>query len=83
MMAVTAIPQAAGITGILTAAGLTADEVHAWFAEPRRELKDLTPGAMLELAAVEGAGAAQLVLELVKADAARIAADRVRWEGTA
>jgi hypothetical protein len=64
-------PQAAGITGILTAAGLRSAEVHAWFRQPRRELGELAPADLVELReTVPSAG--RLLLELAKADARRI-----------
>lgn len=65
------IPQAAGITGILSAAGLTAAEVHSWFSQPRRELRGLTPGVMLGIARVAPT-AASVVLELARRDAAEL-----------
>jgi hypothetical protein len=64
-------PQAAGITGILTAAGLGSSEIHGWFRMPRRELGDLSPAAALEL----GGEHATPVLDLARSDAASIAAD--------
>lgn len=66
------IPQAAGITGVLTGAGLTDAEVHAWFGQPRRELAGLTPGVAATLAP----GGGEAVLELARADAAAITRDR-------
>lgn len=64
------IPQAAGITGILTEAGLPDDQVHAWFARPRRELAGLTPGVAATLP-----GGGDTVLDLARADALAISAD--------
>lgn len=66
------IPQAAGITGILSAAGLTDAEVHAWFGQPRRELAGLTPGVAATLAP----GGGESVLELARADAVAVSRDR-------
>lgn len=78
----TAIPQAAGIIHTLTAAGLPADQVHAWFAQPRRELAGLTPGVMLALARAFP-GAAQRVLDLADCDARDFAATLpAGWEGS-
>lgn len=86
------IPQAAGITGILTAAGMPASTVHDWFHRPRRELAWLTPAILLT---EEGAAAGRRVLELARDDAAAALFDspafRVtvigaacdhRWRGT-
>jgi hypothetical protein len=68
------IAQATGITGILTAAGLGSSEIRHWFATPRRELRDLSPAAVLELG---GATAGRLVLALAQADAIDIRATRL------
>ena len=64
----TGIPQAAGITGTLTAAGLSEDEIRRWFAQPRRELGGFTPGAALALFPAAGSS----VLELARRDAAEL-----------
>lgn len=69
-MILTEIPQAAGITGILTAAGLTSGEVHEWFHRARPELAGLTPA--LALMTVNGRGAGQLVLAVARADASEL-----------
>jgi hypothetical protein len=59
------IPQALGITGVLTAAGMSSADVHAWFARPHRELDYVSPGALLK--AVPTAG--QAVLDVARRDA--------------
>lgn len=66
------IPQAAGITGMLTAAGLGEREVSYWFDRPRPELGGLTPSA---LAAAQPLcpSYGQVLLDLAKDDAAEIA----------
>jgi hypothetical protein len=62
------IPQAAGITGILTAAGLGSSEVHEWFHTRRDELVGLTPAlALMTIVAPPNIG--RIVLSLAQADA--------------
>lgn len=71
------IPQAAGITGILTAAGLGAAEVHAWFGQPRRELAGLAPAAVLAVRElIPGSSAGRVLLELAQADARNLRRER-------
>jgi hypothetical protein len=62
------IPQAAGITGILTAAGLCSGEVHEWFHTRRDELVGLTPALAL-MTIVAPPNIARTVLALAQADA--------------
>lgn len=69
------IAQSAGITGILTAAGMDDGAIHHWFGSPRRELNDLSPLQMLELAP-NTPGCQTMVLELARADAAAAVRDR-------
>ena len=68
------IPQAAGIVGLLTAAGLGSAEVHHWFGCPRVELAGLTPGVVLSLAEDLVPGARAAVIELAEQDAVALAA---------
>lgn len=76
------IPQAAGITGALTAAGMTSGEVHAWFTRPRQELAGLRPAFVLESPA-SFPGGGDRMLELARRDAAQLdAALPARWEGS-
>lgn len=60
------IPQVAGITGILCAAGLEPSQVHAWFHRRRGELAGLSPALVLM---TEGRRPGQVVLALARADA--------------
>lgn len=60
------IPQAAGITGLLTAAGLPPAAVHDWFHRSRDELGGLTPA--LTLMVVGGPAPGRRVLALAQAD---------------
>lgn len=91
-MTLAEIPQAAGITGVLSAAGMDKGAVHDWFHRPRRELAWLTPALALT---ETGAPSAGRVLELARSDAAAAVAEapafRVtvigaacehRWRGT-
>jgi hypothetical protein len=72
----TVIPQAAEVVWRqLTAVGLGPEQIRWWFDQPRRELSDLSPAVILDLAA-EFTGAAQTVLELARADAEAIRVDR-------
>lgn len=68
-------PDAAGITGLLSAAGLGEHEVHHWFSTPRRELDWLTPRNLLRLRSIDPL-VGRTVLELVKADIAALKADQ-------
>lgn len=60
-------PQAAGVTGLLTAAGLDSAGVHEWFHRRRVELAGLSPA--LVLATQTGRGPGNTVLALARADA--------------
>lgn len=66
-MTLNEVPQAAGITGMLTAAGLCSSEVHDWFHTRRDELAGLTPA--LVLITIIGPNAPKRVLALAQADA--------------
>jgi hypothetical protein len=83
------IPQAAGITGILTAAGLDERQVHEWFHRRRVELTGLTPA--LVLITIVGPHAGRRVLALAQADALELrdtgeieitALPKHAWEGS-
>jgi hypothetical protein len=59
-------PQAAGITGALSAAGMDPDQVHTWFHRRRSELSGVSPALVLM---TRGPVPARLVLALAQADA--------------
>lgn len=59
------IPQAAGITAVLTDAGLSSDDVHRWFGEPRFELVGLSPRVYLDIVPFTGG---ERVLALARSD---------------
>jgi hypothetical protein len=60
------IPQAAGITGVLCAAGMDPTQVHTWFHRRRAELAWLSPALVLM---TEGRAPGRVVFALAKADA--------------
>lgn len=70
-MSVLGIPQAVGITGVLTGAGMSAEEVHGWFNQSRQDLAGLWPAFVLGCPE-SFPGEPDRILELARQDASAL-----------